>query len=73
MNLLQACRTHLPAFNCAFEMPLKACGSREQLDDSGVAGVVRLAIEAPMLRFSYHCTDGSHHHIELCIVLGFFW
>lgn len=26
-----------------------------------------------MLRFSHHRTDGSHHHVELCIVLGFFF
>lgn len=51
---------------------LKACGSGEQLHDSGVAGVVRLAIEALMLRFFYHRTDGSPHHIEFCIVWGFF-
>lgn len=45
---------------------LKACGSVEQLYDSGAAEVVRLVIEVLILRCSYHHTDGSHHHTELC-------
>lgn len=53
---------------------LKACGSVEQLYDSGAAEVVRLVIEVLLLRFSYHHTDGSHH-TELCGFgfLGFFF
>lgn len=50
-------------FKCLF---LKACGSVEQLYDSGAAEVVRLVIEVLILRFSYRHTDGSHHHTELC-------
>lgn len=77
MNILQRqlveliCLPLIVHLQCLF---LKACGSGEQLHDSGVAGVVRVAIEAVMLRFSYRCTDGSHHLIELCIGLeGFFF
>lgn len=76
MNILQRqlaeliCLPLIVHLKCLF---LKACGRGEQLHDSGVAGVVRLAIEAVMLRFSYRCTDGSSHHIELYIGLGIFF
>lgn len=76
MNILQRqlaeliCLPLIVHLKCLF---LKACGRGEQLHDSGVAGVGRLAIEAVTLRFSYRCTDGSSHHIELYIGLEIFF